>query len=399
MKSLFALAVVLCLSLGFVLAQDEPTPTPSFGPITTTQPTLEPVPAVEPDTMTDTTEQEITGQDARLAACSAPTLPDFAPYTIRRGDTLGALLTGVDNLTVTQLAVLNCIDDPTALPVGATIWLPFASAAVGGGVQTAVTPSVTPVEGEGAVIRSFTSSADEIQNQATVTFTWDAAGVGAYLYQCPADETQTCTRPAQITALPVTGALALTDFRYAGPVRFRLEVVGGEQPVTEDLVINITCSQAWMGAVTGNTLCADDPAIATFGAWQPFEGGVMLYFGDTGEIYVMTNDDRRVQVFQDTFVEGMEEPETSDIPDGRFAARRGFGIVWRELGGPESLLRWGLGEEIGFDSAHQAAGRISYTTYIQGPGDTVYAVTLIPDTNIGFWTSVNVLPEVTTTQE
>ena len=385
MKSLIILAILLCLSLGVVLAQDE-TPTPSFGPVTIAQPTAE---------TTADAEALPTGPDARLGVCSAPTLPEFAPYTIRRGDTLGALLTGVDNLTVTQLAVINCIDDPTALPVGATIWLPFGSAAVGGGVQTAVTPESAPTEGEVA-IRSLTSSADEVQNQSDVTFTWDASGEAAYFYTCSPEETVTCQRPAQVTALPVQGALTFSDFRYAGPARFRLEVVGaGAEPVMEDIVINVTCSQLWLGATTGNAACPDEPALSTFGVWQPFEGGVMLYFGDTGEIYVMTNDDRRVQVFPDTFVEGMEEPEISDVPDGRVAARRGFGIVWRELGGPESTLRWGLAEEIGFDSGRQPAGRISYTTYVQGPGDTVYAVTLIPDTGTGFWTSVSAVEPVT----
>lgn len=378
MKSIVALAVILCLSLGAVLAQEETeTPAPSFGPITTPTPD------------TSSAVHTPAGQDARLATCTGPTLPEFAPYTIRRGDTLGALLTGVDNLTVTQLAVINCIDDPTALPVGATIWLPFASAAVGGGVQTAVTPETAPAEGAPLEIRSLTSSADEIQNQAEVTFTWDATGDAAYLYRCAGDETVACTRPSQATALPVQGALTLNDFRYAGPARYRLEVLGGDESVTQDIVVNVTCSQAWLGGVTGNAACPDDPALATFGAWQPFEGGVMIYFGDTRQIYVMTNDDHRVQVFSDTFAEGMEEPEISDIPDGRFAGRRGFGIVWRELGGPESPLGWALAEEIGFDSGRQAAGRISYTTYVQGPGATVYAVTLIPDSTVGFWTSVS----------
>jgi hypothetical protein len=51
-------------------------------------------------------------------------------------------------------------------------------------------------------------------------------------------------------------------------------------------------------------------------------------------------------------------------------------------------LGWALEEEIGFDSARQAAGRQSYTTYIQGPGATVYAVTLVPNTDGGYWVQV-----------
>ena len=62
--------------------------------------------------------------DARAASCSASTLPDFVPYVVRPGDTLGGLIAGQTSVTVTQLAALNCLDDPDALPVGAVIWLP-----------------------------------------------------------------------------------------------------------------------------------------------------------------------------------------------------------------------------------------------------------------------------------
>jgi hypothetical protein len=51
-------------------------------------------------------------------------------------------------------------------------------------------------------------------------------------------------------------------------------------------------------------------------------------------------------------------------------------------------LGWAREEEIGFDSARQAAGRQSYTVYIKGPGATVYAVTLLPNTDGGYWAQV-----------
>src|SRR5690606_27397003 len=110
----------------------------------------------------------------------------------------------------------------------------------------------------------------------------------------------------------------------------------------------------------------------------PFEGGVMLWFSDTQQIWVMTNSDHRVQVFEDTYIEGEPNP-TGNAPDERYTPERGFGKVWQGLGGPEkSTLGWALAPETGFDSARQSAGSRSYTTYIQGPGETIYAVTLIP---------------------
>jgi hypothetical protein len=101
----------------------------------------------------------------------------------------------------------------------------------------------------------------------------------------------------------------------------------------------------------------------------------------------MTNADHRIQVFTDTYLEG-EELAEFDTPDGFVAPVRGFSKVWQALGGPESALGWALAEETGFDSARQGAGTRSYTTYIQGPGETVYATTYIPQLEIGLWAQV-----------
>lgn len=383
------LIIVCALGLiftGAAFAQDDPTP--AFGAIISgSAATAVPASGGEASIgAAPNAAQE--GTDSRLGICNAHTLPDFVPYTIREGDRLGDLLIGADSLTVTQLAALNCLDDPSALPVGATIWIPGAaqpdSAASTSSESTA---EATTQATDKVAITAFSADRDPIPNLEGATFEWDAAGDTAYFYTCPVDPDAPCSRPINAAPLPVTHALALEGFRYAGQMRFRLEVVGGEEQAVEDLTVEITCSQESLGLTSGNTACPEMPPLAVFGVWQPFENGVMIYFGDTREIYVMTNDGR-LQVYQDTFVEGMIEPELGDIPADRFPAQRGFGIVWRELGAGDSPLGWALAQEIGFDSARQPAGRLSYSTYIQGPGDTVYAVTLLPDSSAGFWAQV-----------
>ncbi|MFO7323475.1 MAG: hypothetical protein DIU68_017225 [Chloroflexota bacterium] len=376
MKPLLIGALIAVFSLGVVLAQEQTeTPTPSFGPVLD-------------DVLTAEVEEVISPADARVTTCTAPTLPNFRPYVIRPGDRLGDLLAGVDNLTVTQLALLNCLDDPSALPVGATIWLPLPSATATEAPEATAeaTAERTPVTQ--AEIHSLTSSSEPVQNLEGTTFRWEATGLEAYFYSCPADPAVECLRPVGANPVPLRGSMTVRNFHYAGPARYRLEVIGADDSLVEDITVNVVCSQESLGLVTGNPHCAETPPRATFAAWQPFEGGVMLYFADTGEIWVLTNADNRVRVYRDAFVEGMPEPEISNIPENRFAARRGFGIVWRQLGGPESPLGWALAEEIGFDSARQPAGRVSFTTYIQGPGDTVYAVTQVPGMAEGFWTQV-----------
>jgi hypothetical protein len=397
MKTWLAVILIVIFA-GATLAQDE-SPTPAFGSLISGEtPTSTSAPTQTTDADVAVTQAGVTaeatlqvGSDARLGTCTAPTLPDFVPYIVRAGDRLGDLLTGVDNLTATQLAVLNCLDDPSALPVGATIWVPRPTAA-GTAVQpdaTGEVPAEAPVAAaDMAEITRLEADSETVLNQEGVTFSWAATGAQAYFYPCPTDPDVECSRPAQAQVMPLSDALLVHDFPYAGPARFRLEVVGGDQRVTQDITISVECSQQSLGLVSGFQSCPELPPLAAFGVWQPFENGVMMYFADSKEIYVMTNADNRVQVFPDTFVEGMADAIYDDIPEGRFAARRGFGIVWNQLGGPGSPLGWALAEEIGFDTARQPAGRVSYSTYIKGPGDVVYAVTLVPDTDAGYWTQI-----------
>lgn len=63
-------------------------------------------------------------QDSRPALCAAPYQATWEAHIVKAGDTLPALMRGIRDLSVTQAAALNCIDDPVALPVGSVVWLP-----------------------------------------------------------------------------------------------------------------------------------------------------------------------------------------------------------------------------------------------------------------------------------
>jgi hypothetical protein len=63
-------------------------------------------------------------EDARAAVCNASLRDSFWMHLVRPGDTLPALMTGHDEYTITELAIFNCLDDPSALPIGAAIFLP-----------------------------------------------------------------------------------------------------------------------------------------------------------------------------------------------------------------------------------------------------------------------------------
>ena len=322
-------------------------------------------------------------ENTQDAACSAPSLPGFVPYIVRPGDQLAILLTGVDNVTITQVAAVNCLDDSAALPVGATIWLPdFAL-----DLEVASPVEDTSPDVEHVLITSVMKDADVVANQTGINLTWAAEGAYAYLYPCPPDPEVDCSRPFNATPVPLAHTVNLHGFHYPGPIRYRFEVVDGDARDYRDIVFRVVCSQESLAPASGFQLCPKDQASPVFGAWQPFQGGVMIWFADTRQIYVLFNEGQRVQVFDDPYIASQPEP-TRTPSDDRVVPVRGFGLVWRELGGEDGVLGPAMAEEIGFDSARQVAGRQSLTTYIQGPGATVYAVTLVPETDGGYWTQV-----------
>lgn len=336
-------------------------PTASFTPA--------PVPTAAPTPESD---------DPRLVVCRAPFQPGFVPHIVRPGDRLADLLAGADALTVTQIAALNCLDDPGALPVGAVIWLP-----PGGPGAWPSAPDDT-FAGTRARITGLAASTDRVQNTAQVFFNWQAEGEAAYFYTCPPDPDTPCVRPFDSPRLPVNFITPpVSGFSQAGTARYRLEVVGGGAAATRDIMLEVVCTHEALAVFAGMTACPHEPIYYYAAAWQPFEHGVMMWLADTGRIWVMTNDGR-LRVFDDTYQEGDPDPQASPPPDRR-TPRRGFGQVWQALGGADSPLGWALDDETGYDSARQAAGRVSYTRYVGAPGGTIYAVTLIPGSRDGYW--------------
>lgn len=338
----------ILLALSFVLAQPVPI-TPAI-PVTAPEPTPS-APAVL-----------ATSDDPRLARCAAPTLPGWMPYRIRQGDTLPALLVGAEGVTAADVALLNCLDDPHALPPGAVIWLPMGDFPTAVASATAeATPDAAP-----RIVR-FEADIDAINNLESVELSWQAEGGSAALLPCPG-----------VCDLPMAGSISLSRFPYAGTYRYQLTIQNGDEAATEAVSFNVTCAYAWLvspPAVNGYTLCPTEPPRSVYAVAQPFEHGWMMWFSDTRQIYVLIEGEG-FQTFEDTWEEGQPDP-AERAPEGLHTPVRGFGRVWAQLGGAQSALGWGTGIEAGLDALIQPAGQLSYTTYIR-QGAAVFALTDIP---------------------
>jgi hypothetical protein len=106
------------------------------------------------------------------------------------------------------------------------------------------------------------------------------------------------------------------------------------------------------------------------GAWQPFEGGEMIWLKlddiDGGclsgqWIFVLYDsryddnyDSGEYTVFGDEFIDGEQESDPDIIPpQGLYQPVRGFGKLWRGNQNVRDSIGWGLETERGTDAAFQ----------------------------------------------
>jgi len=87
-------------------------------------------------------------------------------------------------------------------------------------------------------------------------------------------------------------------------------------------------------------------------AEQPFDNGHMFWRQDNDYAYVVYEDGAsagRYEAFTDLWSEG--DPEYScaaSPPPGKVQPKRGFGVIWCNLGASSAVIGWGLQEEAGF---------------------------------------------------
>lgn len=138
--------------------------------------------------------------------------------------------------------------------------------------------------------------------------------------------------PTPPPTLPPTPRPSATPAPSPTPCQFSL------QPALTD---------AWSAAEVGCPITPGAAAIHT--AYAPFEGGQMLWRGDTGNIYVLFNDGRWTS-YPNTWREG--DPEyTCGEANSPPTPVRGFGRVWCEQPGLREALGAITAAEIGDDAS------------------------------------------------
>jgi len=94
---------------------------------------------------------------------------------------------------------------------------------------------------------------------------------------------------------------------------------------------------------------------STWAVQESFEQGVMFWWEDTDEIYVLTQSGNW-EMYMDTWLEGMDEYSCSGVPprESLLMPQRGFGKVWCEqLGGSNPIIGWATTGEQGYSAEWQ----------------------------------------------
>lgn len=109
---------------------------------------------------------------------------------------------------------------------------------------------------------------------------------------------------------------------------------------------------------------------------QVFEGGTMYWWGDSGQIFVLSGGNSgRWSQYPDTWLEG-EELSPLSPPAGMFSAERGFGKVWRSFPGVGDALGWAQQPEAQITGLYQRfeGGTMLYAPAINGHIDQIYVL-------------------------
>ncbi len=143
------------------------------------------------------------------------------------------------------------------------------------------------------------------------------------------------------TALPVADLTAVNPTPTLPAVT--PQPIAGPQPTPCPLVVQPALAAGWQADVLGCPITAGAAAINT--AYAPFEGGEMLWRGDTDTIYVLTQDGRWMS-YANEWREG--DPEFScGEADSLTTPIRGFGRVWCDHSDVQQALGAITAAEIG----------------------------------------------------
>ncbi|MBN1202171.1 MAG: hypothetical protein JXJ20_09975 [Anaerolineae bacterium] len=226
--------------------------------------------------------------------------------------------------------------------------VPVTEAAGHGAAEETGATQPAPVPPPGNLITSFTTTPTTVNPGAPVSLAWEVQGTGGVTIEqtvpgIGAVETVVTAQSPQGSAtvyLPDYAAYSVTYTLWTA-----------NRSASAQVVVSVHCPYAFFfGQGDG---CPSTPAREVQAAYQPFEGGYMIWRGDTQEVYVHYDDGEyrngSAAYYLEATYEGMAESSPEKTPPlDRHAPIRGFGRVWTNAPGVADKLGWGLAPEEGY---------------------------------------------------
>jgi|FLYN01.1.fsa_nt_gi hypothetical protein len=248
------------------------------------------------------------------------------------------------------------------------------------------TPPATATPNTPQII-SFTSSANNVQVNATVVLTWQAIGDTARIDQLNSQGAVTQTFPVS-----PSGQLSVVIPSNTGPqVIYRLVVQRGGQEVSTSVPITIQCAIQWFFGQppAGSTVgCPTALGAIAAGNFQPFERGFMIFVTANGlnKVYGLQTQDNRYIAYTSGWNGSTITPDSP--PSGLFSPQGVFNWAYYNTNAPvgpwNAAIGWATAP-INNDPRTIQFEQNSTAFYIDAPGNIVFRFS---GGDAGTWTRI-----------
>lgn len=127
------------------------------------------------------------------------------------------------------------------------------------------------------------------------------------------------------------------------------------QSVVDQFNVTVPCEYNWVIDFRDPSLLCPGRPVVSNAAFQVFEGGVMMWFEETGTILYSNWDGTISAELPDTYVHGTD-PITDPAftaPSGYYQPDYGLGKVWRSSAEARIALGWAITPNIGYEAIRQ----------------------------------------------
>lgn len=222
---------------------------------------------------------------------------------------------------------------------------PTAAPAVPAATQAAYNPPpVVPAQ-----IVSFSGTPNTVTPGAAVTLSWEIRGTGG-IYIEQAIPGLIGSQVVVSAQAPTGSTVVYVPQNAAYSILYTLYTANGSEG--KAIEIKIHCpSTFFFGAGNG---CPQSAVVEMAAAYQPFEGGFMIWRSDTGEIDVFYNSGATAEYYPEPSYGGLpDNPGTLTPPLNRVAPISGFGKVWANMPSVQSRIGWGMVSEQPYTMRYQ----------------------------------------------